>query len=408
MMKKILTITIIVLITVNTFAYFDNFSENPALYASRQYFEFYFPGYSHNVNVYNSLINLSDLSMFEKDHQLTNSEKETLTERDLDLDAYIDFKPLSFGYQNWNLDIAVYGKLNANVLKKKYTEIIFYGNEDEHYTASSGKGSWGISFVKTRASYAYDKSLQLSFIPESITKFKYWDNTVNYVREMPIYVGANLNLYNALAYGEVTKSEQKFGSCTDSTYYNYDMQFIYTDDETELASAVGFGLGFKAKLPEGWFHFSVDDLFAEWEYSNLAGAEYQGTYVDSLLYFDEDYEPFDDSVENDSLRVDFKKVNIKPTIVWGVQHRLYKKVHGLFKYTSSDYKWEGTEFGIYMKPLPWLPLQTSVGFGEDTRWNFGLGIDLANFEYTTAITFMNGLFAKSRGIGVSSGIKFKF
>jgi hypothetical protein len=37
-----------------------------------------------------------------------------------------------------------------------------------------------------------------------------------------------------------------------------------------------------------------------------------------------------------------------------------------------------------------------------------LGIDLANFEYTTAITFMNGLFAKSRGIGVSSGIKFKF
>lgn len=390
------------------FAYFDKFSENPALYADRQHFEFYFPGAAHTVSVYNSLINLSDLSMFEEGHQLSNSEKKILTEQDLDLNAYFDVRPLSFGYKNWSLDISAFGKIEANVLEKKYAEIVFYGNENEHYTGNSGKGSKAISFAKIRASYAYDKPLQLKFIPESMTQFKTWDATVNYVREMPIYVGANFNFYNALAYGQVTKSSQNFGTCTDSSYYNYNMQFVYTDDETELASAVGFGLGFKTKLPDGWFHFSLDDLFAQWEYSDLAGAEYQGTYVDSLLYFDEDYEPFDDSVENDSLRVKSKKVDIAPSLVWGFQHRIFKKLHGLFKYSSSDYRWEGTELGLFMKPLYWLPLQMSVGFGEDTRWNFGLGIDLQNFEYTTSLTYMNGLFAKSRGIGVSSGIKFKF
>ncbi|MDY6914718.1 MAG: hypothetical protein SVM86_00160 [Candidatus Cloacimonadota bacterium] len=407
-MKKILFIMLILSMNISIWAYFDNFSENPASIAQRNHIEFYFPGLAHNISLYNSLVSLSDLSMFEAEHNLTNSEKQTLTKDDLNMNFYMNYKPLSFGYNNWNLSTSVYAKIDAKMLEKKYTELVFYGNEDDHYVSNSGEGSHGYGFVKIQATYAYDKPLRMNFIPESKTSSTIWNETVNYVRTMPIYFGANLNLYNSLAYGKVTSSSQRFGTCEDSTYYEYNINYEYSDEDTHLNTNLGLGLGFTAKLPEGWFHFSLDDIFAKLNYEDLAGAEYTGAYVDSLLYFDEDYEPFDESYENDSLRVDKREVRLKLTFVCGVKHNLYKKVNGFFKYTSSDYIWEGVELGIFLNPVPWLPLQISTGFAEDVRWNFAWGIDLKNFAYTTKLTYMNGLIAKSRGLGISSGIKFKF
>ncbi len=386
---------------------------NPAEFGDRTNWLLGIPVLNFKVDVGNSLLNFTQLEIFDKDrydngHVMTDSEKKLLTQDDLIINSGLNLNLLEIGYRNYNLRIDGYGFLNSKVLDKKYTELALYGNEtNKEYVFKAGEDSKGYAFLKASFAYSYPKPLNLGMVfKANKEKNSFWNDVLDY----PVYAGINLNLYRSIKFFHMDESIQRFGSMDDSLYYNYYSKYYFTDDDSKGKYSLGLGFGFKFLLPEGQVHLSLDDICAKLNFEDLAGGEFEGEYVDYLLYFHNDeYDPFDESYENDSLRVKSRSVSFNPTFRFIAYHQIYSRLDLILKYQSSSYEYPmGLAGGINYSPWNFLPLQFITGYDDNVYFGFTGGLHFKNIEYTLGVTFFHGFFNHARGLGFTNILKIKF
>lgn len=405
-MKKTVYITLIVALSVLLGAE-GLFYDNPAGYAHRTGWEMNIPFVSGQFNFSNSSLSLNDLSMFEEGHVLTDSEKKKLVDDDLLTNIHFAMEPLSFGMQNWQFRQRVHLMAHANLLKKEFSRIVFYGNEiDTLYSVNALEGSKALAFTKSSLAWSYPQDIALDGLLDAV----HADSTLSFLRGLSLNLGAQMNVYYGAAYGEVLESSQDFGSFPDSNFYDVNMRYGYTDDQSDGGVTAGFGLGMQLNLPRGAFHFYMDDIFfSQMTFNDLAGGEYQAHYVDSLLYLQEDFEPFDESNENDSLRIAKRKVRVSPTMIWGLEYDVYQGINVLARIQRSDYLAnDGLSVGAKYIVNNWWPVGFRFGGSESTFYEFTSGVQSNRFIWDVGVTWYDGLFNGARGIGWKSLMTLRF
>ncbi|MCF7919369.1 MAG: hypothetical protein K9N06_05595 [Candidatus Cloacimonetes bacterium] len=418
-MNKIILTIILVFMTVQVFGYFEYFSENPAAIGDRTYGDIILPGFDFRGGFSNNSLKMSDLSMFEKGHLLTDGEKAKLAGSDLSFSGYGRVNLLGLGFRNWEFSINNHTKGYLGNIDKEFLEMALYGNEEEGYMQSAISDSYFYNFIKGKFNWTYPRGLNLSFIPsvrladKNSSGFVYTlENILNYCLEMNIYLGGNINFYNANGYGKVLESTQELVSCADSLYYRYDLDVIYTDpDMQDINSGLswGFGLGMKLELPGGWFHFGVDDIGSTFHYDGLVRGHYTHYYIDYLDLFNEDYEPIDEGNEiDDEPYPDGADEKINPTLVIGAEYKVLEKVQVMAKYLSCDYRNDGFFLSSTYRPLSWTPLRLTYGVGEIDSYKFDFGFDTESFEILMGFISYDGVFNGAKGYGADFGIRFKF
>ncbi len=418
-MKRIILLLIFVIVAVSLQAFFRDFSENPADLGNRESGDVILPLFYFNGGMANNNLSMNDLGMFEAGHELTNSEKDLLTSSDLNFTGFGCLNILSFGFKNWEFTMKSHVTGYIGNFDKEFMELTFYGNDEGYYETSAMSDSYAYQFIKGSFDWAYPHNLNLSIIPAARISNKdsgkfvlKMEGVLNYLREMDIYLGARLNWYNALGYGEVADSHQEFISDEDSLYTYNHMHYIYSDPDAISGggnSTLGFGLGLKAALPDGWFYLNLDDLGAKLQYSDLLHSEYNNFHLDYLDFIDEEHEAIDesDTIEGEPYEEDVY-VNLKPTVSVGAEYNLGRGFAVMAKYLSCDYMIDGIFLGTTYRPLQWLPIKLTYGNGDVDTYNIKFGFDTESFELLFGMTNYNGLFNGAKGYGGDFGIKFKF
>lgn len=416
-MKRITLFVIILFVAVSLWSDFGNFPENPATIGGRTYGDIVLPGFSMDGGIRNSLFEFSTVEMFEKGHVLTESEKEILTSGDLSFNGYGRFNMIQFGHKNWEFSLNSHMKGNIGSLNQDYLKLIFYGNSEDSYSEDAMGNTLVYQFMKGKLNWAYPKGLNLTFIPifefanKNSSEFIYYiEDGLNYIREMNLYLGANLNFYNANGYGEVLESKQEFITSPDSLYYSINANAVYTDqDEISSDLVMGIGLGMKLQLPKGWIHFGMDDLGAKLEYSNLMQKRYTRVFTDYLDLLDDDHEAIEEEDDQEEMPYDgSREVKLNPTVVFGVEHELGYGFSGMIKYLSCDYMLDGFFMGVDYRGLNWMPLNLTYGAGDISTYRLGIGFDTKVFEMNMGFIGYEGIFNASKGYGGDFGIRFKF
>jgi len=392
-MKKICFIILtFISYTYSCYPFFNFFSDNPAYIATRQHQEMLIPFSTFELHVDNSLLSFKDVEIFDKDRVLSSSDKRLLTKSDLDIFVDISADLIQYGYHNWEFSFSIHTYMQANVLDKNLSKIIFYGNElDKNYKLYNGKNSFCISFTKNRLSYGH---------PEPVL-----------IQDIPLFFGANINTYSSVFYGKVVESSQNFITASDSIYYNHRLQFMYTDSNStgKLNTTLGLGFGVKANLPKGAVYLHVDDIFASLYYNDLAKSLYEQTYIDSLLYLTKYYQPFSDSYENDTLRVSTKKHSLSSTIVVGGEYPIVDDVTASVKISYCKYRYQnGFSLGVSYSKIEWLPLMFVYGSTNNSYYELRTGLDLPSFQLLIAPVYYNGFFHRTKGLGIKIGMKYLF
>lgn len=407
-MKKIFFILAFTTFMIPIFALFENFSENPAIIAERQHTQLAFPALNYKLNIYNSLINLNSLSLFEEGRVLTAADKKKLTKNDLNFEGSVQAKMLDIGYQNWHLSLKTLAFFDLKVLDKAYTKIVLYGNEtDQNYQTHVGSGSQAHGISKLTIDYAIPKELNLGMIPGLFKAEN--SKIVDYLQNLPFYAGYRFNMNYSHYAAAITDSEQKFGSTEDSTYYSFNASFVHSDSKSKGSISPSIGFGLMAELDFGRIFFSMDDLFLKLKYEDLAGGEYSKNYTDSLLYLQSGYSAFDSEfVENDSIRVASFQTSIKPSVSIGMEYYLDPTLTAVLKYSNSRLTTlDGLKLGI-SKDFGHVPLQIFYGNNGTSLWTINTGLNFHNVEWKIGGTLNGGLFGFAKGLGIESGLIFKF
>ena len=419
MRQKIQIIIILIILGINSYGFFDDFDENPAQLGTRQFGYLLPPLFWAEGGFANSNLSIGDLGMFEEGHELTNSEIDILTSDDLNFNLYSRFTLLSFGYKNWELTNNSYIRGYLGDFDKEFMEFTFEGNEaGKYYKTSAMSNTYLYQFVKTRFSWSYPQGLSFSSLPGIQISNKNsggfmvkLEQILNYMREMDIYLGANLNLYNSFGYAEVAESHQEFVSGADSLYTYNRIKYIYSDPDevTSRSTSFGLGLGMKMALPNGWFHFSLDDLGGKLKYSDLLYSEMNSFHLDYLNFLDEEHEAIDESDEIEEEPYEgYLEVKLAPSVTVGLEYDLGKGFSAMAKYRNCDYMLDGFFMGTTYRPLDWLPINLNIGLGGVDSFNFKFGVDHGSFAILFGMTNYNGLFNGAKGYGGDLGVKFKF
>jgi hypothetical protein len=419
-MKRIILILVLVTVCCTLQGFFSDFSENPAQISDRESGDIILPLFSLSGGITNNHLFLSDFAMFEEDHVLTDSEKKKLTAKDFNLQGYGTFNLLSFGYRNWELSFNSNIKGSFGNIDKEFLEIIFKGNDiDKHYKTSLMSDTYAYQFMRGNFTWGYPGSLNLSSIPmltiatkDSNGFITALENTVNYLRETDIYLGASVSWYNSLGYAEVVDSRQEFVTTADSLYASSKIKLIYSDYDSVSTSgnnSFGFGLGMKIALPNGWFHFSIDDIGARLKYSDLLYTESSDYYRDFMEYLDEEYEAENESeIIEDEIYDGDREINISSSVSIGAEYNVGRGFGVMAKYLKCHYLIDGFFLGTTYRGLEWLPVKLTYGNGEVDTCNLKFGFETNSFEILFGLTNYNGLFNAACGYGGDFGIKFKF
>jgi len=381
-------------------------TDNPASLAYNNRWELELPLLNYELNLDNSLLNLDNLDIFDKSkydngHIMSNQDKEILTKDDLVLYGAFGTTLVGARYKNFGIKFSGYGKLYAPVLDKKYAQLALYGNEtNKIYQFDSGENSRGYVFLKTVLSYAIPREFNLGSLLRSESS---WLN-------IPFNIGFNLNTYYPGYYAEMKKSSQTFGSLVDSLFYDYEALYYYYDDKSSGRLSLGLGFGLMSNFGKGRFDFHLDDLFGSLQLNDLAGGEYRGEYSDYLLYFHaDDYEPFDTSTENDSLRIKKRSYKFSPSIFIGFKYDLYKGIKTLLNYQNSNYLYpNGVSMGVEYAVIDKIPLGFKIGKDENIYFRFNSGLEFRNVSFGFAFTSYYGFFNHARGLGIESSLKIRF
>jgi hypothetical protein len=407
-MKKIIISILLLSVSISAFCLFEFYPENPASIAHRNYTQIVFPGLTYNFNVTNSLLKFNDLSIFEEGNVLSHSDKKLLTSENLRFFGSANAPLFDVGFGNWNVVLKAIVFFDADVLDKKYSKIVFYGNEVDHdYVTHVGKGSEAFGMWKAAVTYAYPKDLTLGMIPGLFSQES--EGILAELRDMPINVGVRFNINHSLAYGGVVESRQQFGSVPDSTYYDFYAKYAYSDGDTKGMTSASLGFGLKTEFRGAKFHLSLDDIFLKLSYDNLAGGEISKVGTDSLLYFQEDHELFEyENIENDSLRLGRKTRSIKPSFSMGLEYTFLEKIDAVMKYSSSELSnQDGLLIGCSYE-LGFIPLQVFYGNNGSSYYDFVSGLKFRNFEWKLGTTFYHGFFGHAKGLGLHSGMVIRF
>ena len=408
-MKKIILIILTLSLSYGLFGNFDFFPENPANIANRNHSQICLPGLTFNFNFDNSLLSLDDMMMFREGHELTSDEKKILTEDDFMIDFNCKTTLLDFGHRNWNFSLDAMMFADVEILDKMYSNLVFYGNNTNvAYTSHTGQGSESFSFWKATFNYAYPKGLSMGMIPglfpaDSTSAF------VEYLRDMTLYFGANINFNYSMMYGTIVTSLQEFGSMPHSAYYKYTAHLQYSDEHSVGRLTPTFGFGLKARIFEGYLHFRLDDIFMQLNYKNLGAGKYEKMVVDSLLFFvDPDHKPFEEENFEEELRVKNKYVKIKPSVSVGMEYTFFHKLQVMAKYINEQYSYKnGFSFGVGYQ-LACVPMQAVMGYDDNIFYEFRTGLIFNGFEWMLGGTFYHGFFRYGTGFGLDSAIVFKF
>ncbi|MCK4311985.1 MAG: hypothetical protein KAW88_04545 [Candidatus Cloacimonetes bacterium] len=402
-MKKIITLFII-LVNISLIGLFNPFNENPAEIADRKNTEIYYPIINSDFNFSNSLVNIYDLNIFTEGHKITKDEKKTLTKDDLKMYISYNVNIFRFGKQNWDVAFTTHAFGKSKVLSKEFAELIFYGNEEEEYTANSGEGTKGFVFSKIAFNYAFPNEYHMTFLPESNKKGNFLDS----IREIPIYLGLKFNIYYPYTYFGVPKSRQKFGSTDILGYYTYDYELNYSDEKTSNRLSAGLGFGIKAKYSKGTIHFSLDDIFGSLNFDDLYGKTEERIYEDTLAFLHPDHEAT--SIHNtQEFRIKDKLISISPTFMMGFDYHLNEILSFMAKYKNSKYEYpDGFSVGVDYHLANKIPIQFNIGTDRNFYYEFKTGILSKRFEYMLSVTFFDGFLIFSKGFGIKTGIKYKY
>ena len=418
-MRRIIILFIAILLAVSLQGFFRDFAENPADIADRESGDIILPGFYINGGFSNNHLKVSDLSMFEEGHVLTQSEKDVLTSSNLNFSGYGSFNLFACGYRNWELTMTSNIRSYIGDIDKEFMQILFSGNDEDQYNTSAMSDTYLYQFIKLSFDWAYPKSVNLSLIPparisnkESGSFVLKLESVLNYLRETDIYLGARVNVYNSAGYAEVMESEQELISSQDSLYAESHVSIIHTDYDTLSITgnySTGFGLGLKMKLPNGWMYFNVDDLGTKLTYSDLVYSDYYNYHLDYLNFIDEDHEAIDESetVESEDYGKD-REVKLDASLTFGVEYYVGRGFDVMAKYQSCDYLLDGLFLGTTYRPLEWLPIKLTYGNGDVDSYSFKFGVDSESMELMLGGTYYNGLFNAAKGYGADFGIKFKF
>jgi hypothetical protein len=408
-MKKSIIILTFVLISISLFADFGFFPENPADLAQRNYSQITIPGVSYELSLNNTFLRFDDLNLFQKGRILSESEKNLLTNEDITVFGNFNTSLVNFGHKNWNFSIKTLASCDIEVLEKMYTKFVFSGNEsDVHYTGDNGEGSNALVFLKTSFDYAYPKPLNFGMIPGL---FPSETNNIflSGLRDLPIYVGANINLNYSLQYAGIVESEQYFGTFKDSTYYSIYTRFMNTDAESSGQLSPSFGFGLKVPFYSGNFHFNIDDLFLQLTYRDLEGWIYAKSVTDSLDLMQTYYEAVEHvNIENDTIRTKSKTVKINPSFTIGAEYQFFNKLDVMMRYTNDQFSYNNGFYTAAGIKLGGLPFQFGLGYRENVFYQIKTGLNFKKFEWMIGTTSYYGFFRYARGFGIQSEIRIKY
>ncbi len=394
-MKK--TILFCTFLTSILFAQTSDFFDNPASIAPRNYSTMVVPLISFDGDISNSLLRLDDLNIFQKTNELSISEKKLLTANDLSVNLGINMKIADYGFNNWNLDFSLYSHSNVDILDDEFSKIILYGNEtNQHYLYKSGDESISYTFGKIKLQYAHPKFVDYALV-------------LNGIHIASLYFGANINLNYPLFYGEVIESTQSFGSMLDSLYYDATLKLSYFElGESTVSPSPSFGFGAILELQKGWAYLKVDDILGNLKFKNLKALEYRERYSNELIYFDEDYEIIQESIENE-YQISTRKISFHPSLELGFEHEIFKNTDILAKYKLIQYETKnGLSVGVNYDFMEIIPIQVVCGYADQLFYEAKLGLKLRKFEWSISSNFYHGFFRYAKGIGVSSEMRINF
>ncbi len=414
-MKKTILFSIILIFVTQLFSVteIDNFlnlkerytllNDIPAVRAYDKSSYFVFPLISSNINFTNTLINYNNLNIFYEDHFITDNEKKLLTKNDLKIFLTYKTPILKMGIKNFGMDMSFYTTTKATILDKQLTKLVLYGNDKDKYTLHNGKNSILYTFGKLKFYYAYDKPIKLSFIPSLKTDYPFLNNTVEYIRNLPLYFGANLNFYKPIVYGEVLDAEQNFGTNISESYANYKLDIIYTDiseGKYKRKTTAGLGFSIAGDLKRGYFYMDLDDIFGGIKFDNLTEKIFQGTFQDSLTHFQSEYETVNNDTIIEKTRNRYKSISADFTI--GAEYDVYKGVYATFEYRNSKYKYpDGISIGARKTFLTILPLGFKIGYDNIMNYQLLAGLYFTNLEFYVKFTTFGGFFNYANGTGLS-------
>ncbi len=413
-MKRIIILFMVLFITVQIFAVTnikniiverDRYlllNDNPALRAYDKAAYLFFPLISMDFTLTNTLINYRDLDIFYEDHYITQKDKKLLTRDDLKIFFNYHTPILKMGFGNFGVDFSIFSGIKSTILEKDFTKLILYGNDKDDYSLHNGKGSILYGFSKMKLYYSYPKPIKLEFIPTVNTKYTFLNQTVDYLKNLPLYFGGNLNFYFPIIYGEVLNAEQNFGTNIQESYANYKMDLLYTDvtnPKYKKKLTAGLGLAMVADLDRGYFYMDLDDIFGGIKFDNLSEKIFQGTFEDSLTHFDNAYE----TVNNDTIikKTKNRYKSLSSSFTIGAEYEIYKGLIGMGEYKTSKYKYpNGFSVGIRKTILGFLPLGFKIGRDNIMNYQFISGLYLTNLELYVKLTTYGGFFNYANGTGI--------
>lgn len=390
----------------------DFFRENYARISQRNYIEISIPMFNNSFYFNNSLLRINDLQIFQENNVLKNSDKRKLTSGNMNVKGFFRFDFIDFGYENYQFKSGYYGYVRANLLKKDYAKIIFYGNElDKVYEANSGKNSSIYTYFKTSIKYGIPGKWYLNDYISNTSEDRLYDRILSYFLDSEIIAGVNINFYFPHFIAEVMNSSQTFYTSSVENYYDYVLEYAYLDEFSTYKGRLSPGLGFALQFSQEYsnIYFSVDDLFARIKYEDLAYFYYEGSFVDSLLYFDDSYEPWDQSVEIDSLSISRRNVRVKPAVTIGGDYSYTEELKFALKYKYRDLELiNGFSAGVSYKVTPIF--SPAFQLGKENHWfyNLILKLHLERFSVEYSNLFYHGLFGYAKGFGFDLKMKYKF
>jgi hypothetical protein len=412
-MKKQTLIIVFIFLIINTFAVTSsNFYTQsdrylltyhiPAMRSIDKATYFVFPFITFHLDATNTIISYRNMNIFYEDHYITNKEKELLTKDDLKL--FLSYKTpiIKIGYKNIGFDLSYFMGTNVTLLDKQLSKLVLYGNNKQNYVLHNGDGSLVYGFTKTKISYSYPNSLNLSFIPNMHTKYNFLNNSLDFIRNVPIYLGANINFYLPIVYGEVLKSEQRFGTNVQESYADYYLDVIYSDvteGKYKRKLTAGLGLSMVANFNKGMLFFDLDDIFGGIKFDNLTEKVFEGVFQDSLTHFQSEYETVNNDTIIEGTKNRYKSLSANLTI--GLEYNVYKDFYATLSYKHSKYIYPN---GISLKArkifLGFLPVAAKIGYDKVMNYELSTGIYLTNLEFYFHITTFGGFFNYAKGTGI--------
>ena len=415
-MKKNIIIIILLALSLNIWAEFE-FFPNPARLATDQKTELRVPILNMGLNIKNSLLNMNtldilDTSKYEDGGLMSEADKKKLTADDLTFSANFETEFIGIHYKNWDFSSRLISFADINILDKQFAEIIFYGNEiDQVYNTNAADNSVAYGFLRNSFQYGYPRELHLGMIHSTVDEYLAKSTWGKFIDAMPIYVGFQINFDYSIAMLEVLESEQEFGAMSDYTYYDYYLKAKYTDGDSKRKLDINYGLGAEVNILENLdLHFSLNDIFAKLEYENLAGRFYDGTFIDSLDYLNEEYEAFDQSTQSDSVRYSSHELDIKTSVVLGLDYSPINRLQLQVKYDGRRYSLgSGFSIAARYKVAEFFPIKLVIGSHDEAFFTeIQTGLNFARFDFDIAFSNNSGLFKSAKGIGLRTGMKIRF